>query len=72
MDYNDILKLANTLYYVSTNDFYPNLMNPSLMVSNYYFLYHIPFTVLFLLILQPIPVSLILILFFFFKKIFLF
>ena len=51
MDYNDFLKLSNCLYFVSTLDFYPNLMNPSLLISNYYFFYHIPFIVLFLLVL---------------------
>ena len=38
-------------------DFYPNLMNPSLEVSMLYYLYHLPFVILFLLVLQPIPMA---------------
>lgn len=51
------MRLANSLYIISTNDLYPDVMIPSLYISKYYLLYFVPFIIIFLLVCQSIPVA---------------
>lgn len=56
-DFGDIGKTINSLYVLFTTDNYPDIMVPSVEESYWYLLYFVPFMLISLFIVAPIPVA---------------
>lgn len=56
-DYGDFFKLFSMLYMVATLDFYPDILVPAKLVSDFYVLFFVIYLLLFVFLFYPIPLA---------------